>query len=55
MPVGDGARRIAGAIESHRRELAMTAKGRPGLWLKHIAPGGVDNPARRALREDEPR
>jgi short-subunit dehydrogenase len=53
MPVDECARQIVRAIEGRRRELVMTAKGRLGLWLKLIAPGWVDNLARKALRKDE--
>jgi short-subunit dehydrogenase len=53
MPVDECARQIVRAIEGRRRELVMTAKGRFGLWLKLIAPGWVDNLARKALKKDE--
>ena len=53
MPVDECARQIVRAIQGRRRELVMTARGRLGLWLKLIAPGRVDNLARKALRKDE--
>ena len=53
MPVEECAHQIVGAIESGRRELVMTAKGRFGLWLKRFAPRWVDGLARRALRKTE--
>lgn len=53
MPVDECARQIVRAIEGRRRELVMTARGRLGLWLKLIAPGWVDNLARKALKSDE--
>jgi short-subunit dehydrogenase len=52
MPVDACARQIVRAIESHRRELVMTARGRLGLWLRPFAPGWVDRIARRALRKE---
>jgi short-subunit dehydrogenase len=55
MPVDACARRIVRAIERRRRELVMTAEGRLGLWLKLIAPGWVDNLARRAVKKDDTR
>jgi len=53
MPVDACARQIVRAIEGRRRELVMTAKGRLGLWLKLVAPGWVDNLARKALKKDD--
>jgi short-subunit dehydrogenase len=40
---------IVPAIEHRKREVIMTTKGRLGQWLKLIAPGFVDNLARRAV------
>ncbi len=53
MPVEECVRRMVRAIEGRRRELVMTARGRFGLWLKLVAPGWVDNLARRALNKDQ--
>jgi len=55
MPVDECARQIVRAVEGRKRELVMTAKGRLGLWLKLVAPGWVDNLARKALRKDKAR
>jgi len=53
MPVDECARQIVRAIEGRRRELVMTARGRFGLWLKLVAPGRVDNLARKALKRED--
>ena len=53
MPVDECVRQMVRAIERRKRELVMTARGRFGLWLKLVAPGWVDNLARKALRKDE--
>ena len=53
MPVDECARQIVRAIQGRRRELVMTAKGRIGLWLKLLAPGWVDNQARRTLTKKD--
>ena len=53
MPVDECARQIIGAIDGRRRELVMTARARVGLWLKLLAPGWVDNLARKALKKEE--
>ena len=49
MPVEECARQIAAAIESRKREVIMTARGKFGLWLKLLAPALVDRIARRAI------
>jgi short-subunit dehydrogenase len=43
------ARITVGAIETRRREVVMTARGKMGMWLKLVAPGLVDRIARRAV------
>ncbi len=37
------------AIESRKREVIMTARGKIGMWLKLIAPSMIDNIARKAI------
>ncbi len=49
MSVEECVRRIIPAIESRRRELVMTARGKMGLFLKLFAPGLVDRIAKRAV------
>ena len=43
------ARIIVEAVETRRREVIMTARGKMALWLKLVAPGLVDRIARRAI------
>jgi short-subunit dehydrogenase len=52
MTAAECARQIVSAMQSRKREVVMTAKGKIGLWLKLIAPGMVDNLARAALAKD---
>ncbi len=49
MGVEECARIIVGAIESRRREVIMTARGKMALWLKLVAPGLIDRIAARAI------
>jgi short-subunit dehydrogenase len=49
MTVETCARLILLAAVQRRRELVMTWRGKLGIWLKLIAPGLVDNMARRAI------
>jgi hypothetical protein len=39
------------AIESRRREVVMTVRGKMGMFLKLLAPGLVDRIARRAIEK----
>jgi short-subunit dehydrogenase len=49
MTVETCAQLILLAAEQRKRELVMTWRGKLGAWLKLIAPGLVDNMARRAI------
>lgn len=40
---------IINAAAKRRREEVMTLRGKPGLWLKLIAPGLVDQVAKQAI------
>jgi short-subunit dehydrogenase len=50
MSAEECARRIVGAMQSRRRMLVMTLKGRLGRWAKLVAPGLVDRIVARAVR-----
>jgi short-subunit dehydrogenase len=49
MGVEECCRLIVTAIETRKREVVMTARGKIGLYLKVLAPGLVDRIARRAV------
>jgi len=49
MGVEECARLIVAAMESRKREVIMTARGKIGLWLKLFAPGLIDRMAKRAI------
>ena len=49
MGVEQCARIIVTAIETRKREVVMTARGKMGRWLKLLAPALVDRIARRAI------
>jgi hypothetical protein len=49
MGVEECARIIVAAMETRRREVIMTARGKIGLWLKLVAPGMIDRIAKRAI------
>jgi short-subunit dehydrogenase len=51
MGVEECARIIVKAIETRKREVIMTARGKLGLWLKLFAPSLVDRIAKRAIQE----
>jgi len=51
MSVEECARITLAAIESRKREVVMTARGRMGMFLKLVAPGLVDGIARRAIEK----
>lgn len=51
MSVEECARLIVDAMAARKREVVMSAKGKLGRWLKLIAPGVVDNLARKALKK----
>lgn len=51
MTVDTCVRSTIKAIIRRKRELVMTPRGKVGLWLKLIAPGLVDNIARKAIEE----
>jgi short-subunit dehydrogenase len=51
MSVETCAELIVDAINGRKREVVMSAKGKLGRWLKLIAPGVVDNLARKALNK----
>ncbi len=51
MGVAQCARIIVKAIETRKREVVMTARGKMGLWLKLIAPSLVDQIAKRAIEK----
>ena len=48
MPVDTCARMIIQAAEKRKREVVMTLQGKLGLWLRLIAPGIVDQTARKS-------
>lgn len=50
MPVATCARLILDGMDSRRREVVMTSKGKLGRWLKLVAPGWVDRMAWQALQ-----
>lgn len=52
MSVEECVAQILPAIEHRKRELIMTMKGKLGQWLKLIAPGFVDNLARKAVERN---
>jgi len=52
MPVAECAALIIEGMQSRRREVVMTAKGKLGRWMKLIAPGLVEKLAMAALKED---
>ncbi len=49
MSVEQCAGLIVSAMHARKREVVMSVKGKLGRWLKLIAPGVVDNLARKAL------
>lgn len=49
MGVEECSRLIVEAIDTRRREVIMTARGKIGLWLKLVAPGLIDRIAKRAI------
>jgi short-subunit dehydrogenase len=49
MGVEECARLIVAAMQSRKREVIMTARGKIGLWLKLFAPGLIDRMAKRAI------
>jgi short-subunit dehydrogenase len=49
MGVEECARIIVNAIETRKRRVVMTARGKIALWLKLLAPSFVDRLARRAI------
>jgi NAD(P)-dependent dehydrogenase (short-subunit alcohol dehydrogenase family) len=51
MSVDECVRQTLDAMQSRKRELIMTAKGKLGVWLKLVAPGLVDNMALKALKK----
>ena len=51
MGVEECARIIVNAIQTRKREVIMTARGKIGLWLKLLAPSFVDRLARRAIEK----
>ena len=51
MSVEECARITLAAITERRREVVMTARGRLAMFLKVIAPGLVDDIARRAIEK----
>jgi short-subunit dehydrogenase len=51
MSVDECVRQMLDAMQSRKRELIMTAKGKLGVWLKLVAPGLVDNMALKALKK----
>lgn len=51
MGVEECCRLVVAAVETRRREVVMTARGRIGLWLKLLAPGLIDRIARRAIEK----
>lgn len=51
MTTAECARLIITAMTRRKREEVMTARGKLGLWVKLIAPGIVDQMARKAIEE----
>lgn len=51
MGVEECARIIVKAIETRKREVVMTARGKIGLWLKLFAPALIDRIAKRAIEK----
>jgi len=51
MRVEECARITLAAIEARRREVVMTARGKLAMFLKIVAPGLVDDIARRAIEK----
>jgi len=51
MSVEECARITLAAIESRRREVVMTLRGKMGAWLKLVAPGVVDRMAKRVIEK----
>ncbi|MEP7260659.1 MAG: SDR family NAD(P)-dependent oxidoreductase, partial [Usitatibacter sp.] len=51
MGVEECARIIVNAIETRKREVVMTARGKIGLWLKLFAPALIDRIAKRAIEK----
>ena len=51
MSVEECARITVAAIETRRREVVMTARGKMGVWLKLVAPGVVDRMAKRVIEK----
>jgi short-subunit dehydrogenase len=49
MSVEECASLIVNAMANRKRDVVMSTKGKLGRWLKLIAPGAVDNLARKAL------
>jgi len=49
MGVEECARIIVEAMQTRKREVIMTARGKIGLWLKLVAPGVIDRIAKRAI------
>jgi short-subunit dehydrogenase len=49
MGVEECARIIVAAMQTRKREVIMTARGKIGLWLKLVAPGVIDRIAKRAI------
>ncbi len=53
MSVEECAGIMVRAIESRKREVVMTAKGKLGQWLKLIAPSLIDGMAKRAVEGNQ--
>ncbi len=53
MPVEDCARLIVDGVDARWREVLMDSRSRLARWLRLLAPGVVDDMARKALRRDE--
>jgi short-subunit dehydrogenase len=51
MSAGRCAQLIIQAATKRKRELVMTWRGKVGMWVKLIAPGLVDNIAKKAINE----
>ncbi|MCU6500582.1 SDR family oxidoreductase [Rugamonas sp. A1-17] len=52
MPVEECARLIVDGMQTRRREVVMSAKGKLGRWMKLIAPGLVERMALAALKDE---
>jgi hypothetical protein len=52
MPVEVCAQLILEGMETRRREVVMSAKGKLGRFLKLLAPGVVENMALAALKDE---